>query len=88
MIWRRAKYVGIHPPTWEIAAALANCRIFRWITTMRVKELLSFSLQLCSFCYLPRQRTWGLISSALRRGIGSMCIRESETTNPVIFFLE
>jgi len=44
MIWRRAKYVGIHPPTWEIAAALANRKIFRWIAKMRVKELSYHSL--------------------------------------------
>lgn len=44
MIWRRAKYVGIHPPTWEIAAALASYKILRWIAKMRVKELSYHSL--------------------------------------------
>lgn len=90
VIWRRAKYVGIETSTWEIAAALANSKTLRRIAKMRVKELTWYhSPVLWLLLHAPAEDTG---TKALYQlcilGVGSRCIRVSETTKPVMSFLE
>lgn len=90
VIWRRAKYVGIKPPTWEIAVTLANSKILRRIAKMRVKELTYYHSPVIQLLLNAPAENMGtnILYQLYILGIRSRCIWVIEATNPATSFLE